>query len=184
MSKDIAESENQSNPCFSSVRFVQQDPLDAPLDALVVLLPKTLEPQDALSEDVFTRAGLDFQAAVLETVLSPKPGDVVSVPGFDLKARHVFLGIVPLWRTDFDRQDKVLLDICAQSIVMAKQMKLQTLGFPLLQGGKHGYPKGRAVRLITNAIERQYGREQGLAICIVDPEVENLQMFQERMSGL
>lgn len=181
MSKDIAESTGSANP---GIQLIQAWPSQAHVDALVTLFPISMAPKDELNEELLEYGGDDLLQAILENVTDPKPGDVFVVPGFDLAATHLFVGMIPNWRTEFDRQDKTLLDICRGAIAHAKGMEIKTLGFPLLTGGgKFGYPKKRAVRLIVQAI--QDSLDDALeAVHIIDHDVENLALFKQRLDIL
>ena len=162
------------------IKLVKGWPSQEPVDALVTLFPLNMEPKDKLNEELLEHGGEGLDTAILELVVEPKVGDMFSVPGHDLAAAHLFVGIAPVWRTEFDRQDKTLSDACRKAIGLAKGMELKSLGFPLLVGGKFGYPTKRAVRLIMNVVLEEIDEEiQDIRIINDDPDV--LGLFQQRL---
>lgn len=164
------------------IKLVQGWPSQAQVDALVTLFPLNLEPKDDLNAELLEHGGDALDTAILEQVIEPRIADLFVVPGHDLGADHVFVGIVPVWRTEFDRQDKTLSDICRKSIGMGKGMEISSLGFPLLVGGRFGYPKKRAVRIIMNAIADELD-DQIEEIQIIDNDPDVLGLFQERLDS-
>lgn len=182
MSKGISEPSAQANPYIDRVSLVQGSIARQAVDGILIMVTPTLMLEGAMNEEIAVQAGPQLQSYMLENIPSPKPGDVATVPGFDLPTAHIFVGIVPALRTEFDRQDKSLLDICRGAIGLAKGMKLSSLAIPLLQGGKYGYPKKKAARLIASVVIEEL--DQSLKeIRLVTEEAEDLALFAERLQG-
>jgi O-acetyl-ADP-ribose deacetylase (regulator of RNase III) len=183
MSKEIADGANQANANLAQLRLVQGTITTQAVDAIVTLYPQSLEPKDALNLHILEQAGDQLDPYIRAHVLMPKAPDVHAVPGFELPCSYVFVGLCPVWRTEFDRADKSLLDVCRAAIGLAKGMEdVRSLAFPLLVGGKYGYPKKRAIRLITQAILEGLD-EQLDEIRIVCEDDADLDLFRERLEA-
>lgn len=185
MSKDISKESMSTKLYMDRIRVGRGWISKQKVDAIVMLMPQNLEHKDPINEEIEDAAGERFRQAVHETVLEPKPCDLFVLDGADLPAKHVFIGILPVWRTEFDRQDKMLSTICAQAVAKAYELDLESLAFPLLQGGAFGFPKKRAVRLMVQGVVehiRNSAQDNSLFdIRFVCDEKADMALFKERL---
>ena len=87
------------------------------VNAILTFLPDTLEYRGALNLAIHAAAGQAMDDFLLENIYKPRRGDVYAVPGFNLPADHILFGITPDWRTDFERDDRDLLN-CVRAAMM------------------------------------------------------------------
>ncbi len=141
-----------SNPYLNRIQIVQGDITAQEVDAIVTLIPQSLEYRGKLNASLRDAAGAELDLYVEENVYRPRAGDVYVLPGFNLPARHLIFAIAPVWRTDFDREDRQLLNAVRKAMEQARALSLKTVAFPPIGSGRHGFPKPRAARLIMQGI--------------------------------
>jgi len=94
----IPEVQGPSNPFLNRVKVVQGDIVTQAVDAIVTLIPKTLEYRGSLNQTILEAAGGGLDHFVLEHIVKPKVGDIYALPGFALPCQHIFFCVVPVWR--------------------------------------------------------------------------------------
>jgi O-acetyl-ADP-ribose deacetylase len=176
----ITEQGRPSNPYLNRIRLVQGDLTAQDSDAIVTMIPHTLEYRGEINAAILKAAGTQLDNFLLENVYKARPGDVYAVPGFNMSCGHIFFCVVPHWQVDFDRHDKYLVNSCRKAMETARAMSLKNIAFPLLASGKHGYPKPRAARLILQGIVDRLDHtiEEVRLVCQSD---KTLEIFRERL---
>jgi len=158
------------------------------VDAVVTILPQNMEYHGILNSRLAEVAGRELPHFIKENIFDPRPGDIFAVPGFGLKAKHILIAIVPVWRTEFDRQDRVLVNICRRAMEEARIMGLRSIAFPPLASGNKGFPKKRAARLILQGIEERLETvfEDGYfdEVRIVARSEETCRIFRDRITQM
>lgn len=137
---------------IGKIRVVPGDIVAQNVDAIVTTIPKTLRLSSKLNKDIMAAAGQSLDDYVLEHIYKPRPGDAFVVPGFALPARHVIFVVTPDWRTEFDRQDRDVLQCYRSATQAASAMGLRVVAFPALITGAPTFPIGRAARLAVQGI--------------------------------
>lgn len=181
MSIVITEPPERSNPYLDKVTLVLGDITEQQVDAIVTLLPQNLEYRGHINQALISKSGEQLDEFILQNIMPPKPGDVYPVPGFNLPCEHIFFVVVPVWRTEFDRQDKYLINATRKSIEMAQQMGVSTIAIPAIGSGKNGFAKPRAVRMIVQGIIDRLD-ESTSEVRIVCHDERTQDIFRERLS--
>lgn len=179
----ISNSGQARKPFLNKIRLVQGDIVDQEVDAIVTVLPKNLEHIGSLNTAIFAAAGHKLDEFILEHIYKPKSGDVYALPGFNLKAQHVLVGILPYFRTDFDKTDHHLTHCTRRIMDLARRMALRTIAFPPIAAGKKGYPRAKAARLIVQGIVDRMDPMFD-EIRIVCPDSKTLMDFQHKLSTI
>ncbi len=179
----ISEPGRRSNPLLKRVTLVQGDITQQKVDAIVALVPQSLEYRGEINKAILAAAGEKLDEFVLEHIYKPRPGDVYAVPGFNMPCEHILYSITPNWRADFEREDRHLLTCCRKALVMARSMSLSSVAIPPLASGRHGFPNARAARLIVQAIEDRLD-ENFEEIRIVCPDAESVETFRQRLQSV
>ena len=179
----ITEPGKPSNPFLDRIKIVQGDIIGQDTDAIVTLLPQTLEYRGKINEAILKSCGEKLDHFVLDHIVEPVFGDIYAVPGFNLRCKHVFFCVVPPWRADFDRDDRYLLNSCRRAIEFAKEMGLKTIAFPPLGSGKNSFPKARAARLLVQGIVDRLDQhiDEVRIVCLRE---ENMAVYNERLAAL
>jgi O-acetyl-ADP-ribose deacetylase (regulator of RNase III) len=179
----ITEQGSPSNPYLDRVKLVQGDITAQDADAIVTMIPHTLEYHGEINMALLKAAGTQLDHFLLENIYKARAGDVYAVPGFNMACGHIFFCVVPYWKDDFDRHDKYLVNSARKAMETARAMNLRTLAFPPLASGKHGYPKPRAARLMMQGIADRLD-ETVEEIRIVCRSETTLEIFRERLIQL
>jgi len=176
----ISETPQGSNPYLKRLQVVRGSIIEQNVDAIVTLIPQTLEYRGAINQLIQKAAGEKIDVFIQENVVHPRAGDVYAVPGFDLPCKHIFFCVVPVWRDEWDRHNSQLLNASRKAMELASRMSLKTIAFPPIGSGSHGFPKARAVRLIVQGITDRLDKkfEQVQIVC---QKAETQQLFEERL---
>ncbi len=155
MSSFLSRYSHRSNGYLDRVKVITGDIAEQDVDAVFSLIPSDLEYRGQINHSLLKRAGAQLDDFILEHVINPRPGDVYAAPGFGLPSKHIFFAVVPVWRADFERLDRHLLNACRRSIELCISMSLKTIAIPPLASGKHGFPVSKAARLIVQALRER-----------------------------
>lgn len=81
-------------------------------------------------------------------------GDAAITPAFNLSAQYVIHAVSPIWQ-DGKRNEAQLLESCYEkSLALALENKCESIAFPLLSAGNHGFPKDLALQTAINVFSR------------------------------
>ena len=78
-------------------------------------------------------------------------GSAVITPGFKLPAKYVIHAVGPKWSGGKNNEPKLLYSAYKQSLILAKENDLHSIGFPLISAGIFGYPVDKAWRKAIQA---------------------------------
>lgn len=176
----IPEGAGASNPYLKRITVVQGDITEQAVDAIVTLIPTTLEYRGALNGSILKKAGAQLDDFILEHIVQPRAGDIYAVPGFGLPCAHIFFAVVPKWKNDFDRHDRDLVLACRQAIELARSMSLKSIAFPPLGSGRNGFPKARAARLMIEGISSRLNADVN-EVRIVCQTKATMKIFKDRL---
>ncbi|MCC6598194.1 MAG: macro domain-containing protein [Alphaproteobacteria bacterium] len=180
MDSFISEPISPSNPYLNRIKVVQGDITRQNTDAIVTVIPQTLEYRGMLNAAILEGAGTQLDKFILEHIVMPRTGDVYAVPGFNLPCKHIIYCIVPIWKDDFDRHDRDLTKACRKAVELARSMRLRSLAFPPIGSGQRGFPKARAARLIVEVIASRLSADID-EIRIVCRTKTTMQHFKDRL---
>ncbi len=153
---------------------------DQNTDAIVTLIPQNLEYRGSINEALLEASGEQLDEFVLDNIFKPRPGDIYAVPSFNLRSAHIFFNVVPVWRTEFDLQDKFLLNAARKSLELATQMGLSSISIPPMGAGRKAFPKPRAARQIVQGIIDRLNDDIEEVRIICNTE-DMLDIFRERL---
>ena len=81
-------------------------------------------------------------------------GDAVITPAFKLDSRYVIHAVSPIWQGG-QKMETALLESCyTKSLQLALEHKCESIAFPLLSAGNHGFPKDIALQTAINAFSK------------------------------
>lgn len=81
-------------------------------------------------------------------------GDVAITPAFDLDAKYVIHAVSPIWQDGKNNEITLLENCYAKSLQLALENKCESIAFPLLSAGNHGFPKDVALQTAINVFSR------------------------------
>jgi len=130
--------------------IVRNDIVNMQVDAIV----NTANPKPivgyGVDAGVHKKAGPQLLAA-REQVGRIGVGDVALTPGFDLDARFVIHAVGPIWQDGKHGEEQLLRQCYDKALLVAKNNGCESIAFPLLSAGNHGFPKPLALQIAINA---------------------------------
>lgn len=79
-------------------------------------------------------------------------GSAAATPGFDLPARYVIHAVGPVWRGGLLGEKKLLRRCYDAALAQAAQLECESVAFPLISAGNHGFAKNVALQIAMGAI--------------------------------
>lgn len=101
---------------------------------------------------IYQAAGVEKLLAEREKIGDMEYGQVAITPAFDLPAKYIIHAIGPKWQGgDFGEYD-IVRDCYQKSMELAKEYKCDSIAFPLIATGCHGFPKDIALQIAISTI--------------------------------
>ena len=100
---------------------------------------------------IFQDAGSKEMTAACQKIGHCDEGSAVITPGFKLPAKYVIHAVGPRWSGGDHNEPKLLYGAYKQSLLLAKENGLHSIGFPLISAGIFGYPVDKAWRKAIQA---------------------------------
>ena len=116
---------------------------------------------------IFHDAGSDEMTIACNKIGYCAEGSAVITPGFKLPAKYVIHAVGPRWYDGNHNEPKLLYSAYKQSLILAKQNNLHSIGFPLISAGIFGYPVDKAWRKAIQACNDFLDANQDYDINIV-----------------
>ena len=81
-------------------------------------------------------------------------GDAAITPAYHLDANYVIHAVSPVWH-DGTKNETALLESCyTKSLTLALEHHCESIAFPLLSTGNHGFPKDLALQIAINIFSK------------------------------
>lgn len=78
-------------------------------------------------------------------------GKAAITPAFDLKVKYVIHAVGPVWQDGAHCEEKLLAECYDDALRLAAEASCESVAFPLLSAGNHGFPKELALRIALNS---------------------------------
>lgn len=179
----IAKSGHASKPFLDRLAIIQGDITQVQTDAIATIIPQNLDYRGSLNESIRAASGHDLDSFILDNIYKPRLGEVYALPAFNLPARHILVGIMPVIRRSNDLKESDLTASVRKIMELSRCMLLKRIAFPLLASGKNGYPKPRACRLLLQGITDRM-EENIEEIQIVCQDEESTQAMRHKLGIL
>ena len=179
----ISNSGHVAKPFLDRIHLMQGDITKQEVDAIVILVPQTLDFHGSINEAVQVACGENLDEFILDNIYKPKVGEVYALPAFNLPTKHILVGVLPHFRTDFDMNPSHVSNVVRRVMELARCMLLSSIAFPPLASGRHGFPKPKAARLVCQGITDRL-EESFEDIRIVCPDEAILETFDGKLRVL
>jgi O-acetyl-ADP-ribose deacetylase (regulator of RNase III) len=133
--------------------IIRQDITKMKVDAIVNAANTELKMGGGVCGAIFKAAGeIELQAAC-DKLAPISTGEAVITPGFKLPAKLVIHSAGPIYYGGNGGEDAQLRSCYLNSMKLAVENKCESIAFPLISSGIYGYPKDKALRVATDAIQ-------------------------------
>ena len=95
-----------------------------------------------------------------------QPGTAAITPAFNLDAEYVIHAATPIWMDGLHGEVKLLRQAYDMCLELAVKNNCDSIAFPLLASGNHGFPKSKALQIAINAFS-EFLMEHELQIYLV-----------------
>ena len=133
-------------------RIIRNDITKVKADVIV----NTANPKPAIGggtdSAIYEAAGKEQLLAERKKIGNIKRGDVAITPAFNLKAKHIFHTVGPIWEGGNKGEYEILRSCYEKSLNLAAQMKCKSIAFPLIATGVYGFPKDQALNIAVSVI--------------------------------
>ncbi len=148
------------SPVPSSVlprmELIRGDITEAKVDAIVNAANSQLSEGDGVDGAIRRVGGEAIEQALAEIRNAGRilpDGDAVITPGGNLPAKHVIHAVGPIWKGGNRSEAELLADCYRNSLQVAVEKDLQTVAFPAISTGNHGYPPEQAAPIALKAVK-------------------------------
>ena len=101
---------------------------------------------------VYMAAGEEELLAERKKIGAMQTGEVFVTPAFRLPAKYIIHAVGPGWIDGNHGELDDLASCYRKSLLMAKQMRLESIAFPLIATGVNGFPKDKALKTALETI--------------------------------
>ena len=113
-----------TKPFLERIELIQGDICTQSVGAIATVIPQDLAFQGRLNHAITQACGYDFDEFILNHIHKPKIGEVYALPGGGLPARHILLGVMPYFRTEFDMNESYLSNVVRNMMDLARCMSV------------------------------------------------------------
>ncbi len=176
----ISNSGKVTKPFLERITVVRGDVCAQEVGAVATLIHQNMDFKGAINKVLAEQCGYDLDAFILSNIHKPKVGEVYALPGCDLPVRHILLGFLPHYRTEFDMNDSHLSGVVRNMMDLARCMLLSHVAFGTFGKDVSGFPDVKAARLVVQGItdRMQEGVEEVRIVCD-SPEIEDV--FRDKL---
>ena len=122
------------------------------LDAIVNAANETLLGGGGVDGAIHSAAGPELLEAC-KKIDGCLTGEACITPGFRLPSRFVIHTVGPVWHGGNDGESELLASCYRNSLALARQHLVRSIGFPSISTGVYRYPKHEAARIAVREVK-------------------------------
>ena len=120
------------------------------VDAIVNAADRYPQVNPGVDGAIHQKAGPQLLAARKE-IGEIAPGSAAVTPAFLLDAQFVIHAVTPTWEVGEEKELQLLRQTYDACLQLAQKHKCESIAFPLLATGNHGFPKDKALQIAVGA---------------------------------
>lgn len=134
--------------------IIQGDLTKMETDAIVNAANTQLLMGGGVCGAIFKGAGPETLQAACDPLAPIETSQAVITPGFNLKAKYIIHAAGPIYHNyDPNTSRTLLYNTYKNSLLLAQELNLESIAFPLISSGIYGYPKEEALQVANLAIK-------------------------------
>ena len=130
--------------------IVRNDITNMQVDAIVNAASRYPRVNAGVNSAIHKKAGLSLLEARKE-IGYIQPGTAAITPAFDLDAEYVIHAATPIWAGGHLKETALLRQAYDMCLDLALKNNCDSIAFPLLASGNHGFPKSKALQVAIAA---------------------------------
>ena len=133
-------------------RIIRNDITRVAADAIV----NTANPNPVIGSGtdnaVYAAAGKDALLAARKKIGRIARGEAAVTPAFGLQAKYIIHTVGPVWRGGDQGEEEKLRACYRKPLLLAEQLKCESIAFPFISTGVYGFPKELALKIAEEEI--------------------------------
>lgn len=162
--------------------IVRNDITNMCVDAIVNAASRFPRVNAGVDAAIHKKAGPALLAARKE-IGYIQPGSAAMTPAFDLNADYVIHAATPVWIDGTQGEAKLLRQAYDQCLQLAMKAGCDSIAFPLLASGNHGFPKSKALQVAIGAFS-EFLLEQDMQIYLVVFGKDSLRLSEKLVQSV
>ena len=158
---------------MATLSVIQADITALVVDAIVNAANQTLLGGGGVDGAIHRAAGPQLLQAC-RALQGCRTGQAKITAGYRLNAAWVIHTVGPVWQGGACREAELLASCYRESLLLARQYRLQTIAFPAISCGVYGYPRELAVATAVAAVRDFLSADeviQEVIFCCFDAEL-------------
>jgi O-acetyl-ADP-ribose deacetylase (regulator of RNase III) len=152
-------------------------------DSILFFMHPSLKWGGGLNSAVLALAGAELDHHICEHVITPKNGEVFTLPAFNAPYKALFLAVLADWDGGNGFEERDLMNCYRDAIVQAEKVGIRSIAIPALGRDKRDFPHIRFARLALKGIsERLDERLDYVKIMCIDHTM--MRTYQEQMEKM
>ncbi|MCR5672452.1 MAG: macro domain-containing protein [Lachnospiraceae bacterium] len=136
---------------------------------------------------IFRDAGEEKMTEACNRIGYCNEGSAVITPGFDLPAKYVIHAVGPRYIDGNHGEPKLLYSAYKQSLTLAKENGIHSIGFPLISAGIFGYPVEKAwkkaIQACSDFLANNEDYEMDIIFAVIDDRIKAIGEGILKVSG-
>ena len=112
-----------------------------------------------------------------------RPGEAKATKGYNLPCNYVIHTVGPKWKDGIHGEEAILQSCYKKSLMLAKELKCESVAFPLIASGVYGYPKDQALKVAIDIISG-FLLENDMLVYVVIYDKESFQISEKLFTDI
>ena len=146
-------------------QIVREDITKIECDAIVNPTNRRFSPSGGVDFAIHKGAGIEL-LKMCKTLGGLKVGEAKLTPAYNLPCKFIIHTVGPKWKGGKKNEKESLQSCYQESLKIAKATKCQSVAFPLIASGLHGYPKDQVMQ-VALAVIKEFLQDNDMLIYLV-----------------